>query len=109
MTVPSSHPTPVDETVPVRVCQARAVSIGVAAKGYRCALIAYLRFWVRLCFAVRLLVGSAQLSSPREVAIVLVVRDCSQHIPSRVTVHVCREQLCMVVADAYISGANSSP
>ena len=37
-------------------------------------------------------------------------RDCSQLIPSRVTAHsFCREQLCLVVVDADLSGAISSP
>jgi len=35
-------------------------------------------------------------------------RDCSQHIPSRGAAHGYREQLCLVVADADLSGANSS-
>ena len=56
-----------------------------------------------------LLFGSAELSSLREVAIVLVVRDCSRHIPSRGTAGGCRQQLCRGAADAYLSGANSSP
>ncbi len=51
----------------------------------------------------------SRLSSLREVAIVLFKRDCSQHIPSRGTAHANRERLCPVVADADLSGANSSP
>ena len=56
-------------------------------------------------------VGSSRLSSPREVAIVLFKGDCSQNIPSRGTAHGSREQLCLliVMADADLSGANSSP
>jgi len=45
----------------------------------------------------------------REVAIVLFQGDCSQHIPSQGTAHVHRERLYLVVVDAYLSGANSSP
>ena len=52
---------------------------------------------------------SAELSSQREIAIVLVLRDCSQTFPSRGTTHVYREELCLVVADADVSCANSSP
>jgi hypothetical protein len=52
---------------------------------------------------------SCWLSSLRDVAIVLFWRDCSQHIPSRVTAHVNRERLCQFVADADLSTANSSP
>ena len=53
---------------------------------------------VRFRFVVwTLLLGSAQLSSLREVAIVLVVRDCSRHIPSRGTADGCRQQLCMLL------------
>ena len=55
------------------------------------------------------LCDSSWLSSLREVAIVLFKgRDCSQNIPSQVTAHGIREQLCLVVADADVSGANSS-
>ena len=36
-------------------------------------------------------------------------RDCSRVIPSRGTAHANRERLCLVVAGADLSGANSSP
>ena len=52
---------------------------------------------------------SAQSSLQREIAIVLVTRDCPRTFPSRGTTQVYREQLCLVVADADVSGANSSP
>ena len=55
------------------------------------------------------LLESVRLSSRREVAIVLFSCDCSQHIPSRGTTHPIGEQLCLVVADANLSVANSSP
>ena len=55
------------------------------------------------------LLESVRLSSRREVAIVLFLCDCSQHIPSRGTTHPIGEQLCLVVADANLSVANSSP
>jgi hypothetical protein len=51
------------------------------------------------------------VASLREAAIVLFQGDCSQHIPSRGAAHSGREQLCRfsVLADADVSGANSSP
>ena len=56
-----------------------------------------------------LLLESVRLSSRREVAIVLFLCDCSQHIPSRGTAHRTGGWLCLVVADANLSVANSSP
>ena len=60
--------------------------------------------WGSICFVC----DSSWSSSQREVAIVLVCRDCSRNIPSRVANHGVRERLCLVVADADVSGANSS-
>ena len=39
----------------------------------------------------------------------LSMRDCSRHIPSRGTIRRIGERLCLVVADADLSVANSSP
>ena len=63
-------------------------------------VFAYFLFWCIFVWGMDTSLDSASLSSQREVAIVLVVRDCSQHIPSPGTADGCRQQLCMVVADA---------
>ena len=67
------------------------------------------RVWFVICRTVVTLWDSFRLSSRREVAIVLFSCDCSQHIPSRGAAHRIGERLCLVVADADLSGANSSP
>jgi len=91
----------VDQPVPERVCQAEAVfSLGWCAPE---ALAADAGLFDRRypSGALGLLTSSlfvpVVVASLREVAIVLVCRDCSQHIPSRGTAQGFREQLCRSV------------